>query len=113
MNGNILSRFQLDMGLSSDSESDSDASPGQSWAGSNEGVTQHRFPERASNSNEEPEEECPFAPAQRRARSLSDEDRVPERELKRRKEFAEKMCSGMGLASDALAEFSQVCRLLS
>lgn len=114
MEGSILSRFQLDMGLSrqssfSDSNPDSDTSPGQSWASSNETDTQHDFPPAGREPSSESDlEDFPFTPAQRRARSLSDEDQVPERELKRRKEFAEKTCTELGLAPDALAGFSQV-----
>lgn len=114
MEGSILSHFQLDMGLSrqsSASNSDPNTSSGQSWASSNERATR-QFPEQAPSSDHELEDEFPFALAQRRAHSLSDEDQVPERELKRRKEFAEKTCTELGFAPDALAEFSQV-RLLS
>lgn len=110
MEGSILSRFQLDMGLSrqsGDSDSELDAGSGRSWASSDERV-QHGFPERAPSTDSELEDTFPFTPAQRRARTLSDEDQVPERELKRRREFAEKACTQLGLAPDALAEFSQV-----
>ena len=50
-------------------------------------------------------------PAQHHAHTLSDEDQVPKRELRRHKEFAEKMCTDLGLAPDVLAEFSQACCL--
>ena len=111
MEGSILSHFQLDMGLSrqpSDANSNLDASPGHSRASStgNERDSQHDFLGQESSSDSDPEE-FPFTPAQRRAHTLSDEDQVPERELKRRKEFTEKTCTDLGLASDALAEFSQ------
>lgn len=111
MEGSILSRFQLDMGLSrqpSDADSNLDASPGHSRASStgNERDSQHDFLGRESSSNSDPEE-FPFMPAQHRAHTLSDEDQVSERELKRHKEFAEKTCTDLGLAPNALAEFSQ------
>ena len=109
MEDSILSHFQLDMGLSSDS-SDLDSSSGQSWRGSNESTAQREFPDRASDSEDL---EFPYTPAQRCARTLSDKNEVPERELKRRKEFAAKTCTGLGLGSDVLAEFSQACYIFS
>ena len=86
MEGSILSRFQLDMGLSrqpSDADSNLDASPGHSQASStgNERDSQHDFLGRESSSNSDPEE-FPFTPAQCCAHTLSDEDQVPKHELK-------------------------------
>ncbi|KAI9566494.1 hypothetical protein HD554DRAFT_2174414 [Boletus coccyginus] len=93
MEGSILSRFQLDMGLSrqsGDSDSELDAGSGRSWASSDERV-QHGFPERAPSTDSELEDTFPFTPAQLSCA-----------------EFAEKACTQLGLAPDALAEFSQM-----
>ncbi|KAG6369831.1 hypothetical protein JVT61DRAFT_13478 [Boletus reticuloceps] len=102
------------MGLSressgSDISSFTNPTGGQNWTSSNGlGATQHDFPERAPSTNGDLDD-FPFAPAQCHARTLLDKDQVPERELKRCKEFAEKTCTGLGLAADSLAQFSQLC----
>ena len=97
MEGNILSRFQLDIGLPNESDSDLDTSNNEDELSGQASSTEHGV-----------QDDFPYTSAQRRQRSLSDESQVPERELKRRKEFAEKTCTELGLAPDALSEFSQV-----
>ena len=109
MEGSILSHFQLDMGLYSDS-SDPDSSSGQSWGGSNKSTAQCEFPDRASDSEDL---EFPYMPPQCCAHMLSDEDEVSKCELKQCKEFTAKTCTGLGLGFDVLAEFSQVCYIFS
>ena len=71
MEGNILSHFQLDVGLPNESDSDLDTSNDEDELSGQASSTEHGV-----------QDDFPYMSAQRRQRSLSDESQVPEHELK-------------------------------